>query len=419
MPSFTALTRIFFVSAACCALFACGKANDQAPALSSVNKHPDTWLTGHRAAYRQNSDQCRGCHGNELLGGVTKIGCSANSCHSGNHPPRDVIHPVPFKGTGSLNKAHGGMAKKDLTICQDCHGTPGGAGSNPRFNLVFGTLLVGCESSGCHNAKMAHPKQWQTHSSSGNQSNACALCHGANFEGSTANGAPSCKSCHAGLTAGLVPVSGQCVSCHGNPPNSLATPNRAGSHAVHLALGGMSGKCSVCHTNGGSGTGSHGSLLPDIAAATVAFASNFNVSLGAASYAAATGCINVTCHGGQQTPAWYGGTIDVSASCAGCHNSGTTSGYLSYNSGKHAYHLLTIQTKLSCNDCHDMSAGANHFKDVTTTDSIETPASSTLRKYLNYNPVSQSCTVQNPPPAGVSFTACHSGLGQEQKWLNN
>ena len=391
MPSMTALTRIFFVSVACSALFACGDANTQAPNLNSINRHPDTWLTGHRVAYRQKPDSCRGCHGTDLLGGITKIGCSTNSCHSGNHPPRDIIHPVPFKGTTDLNKAHGAMAKKDLIICQDCHGEAGGAGTDPRFTVVYGSLPAGCETSGCHNTNMAHPKPWQTHASSGNQSNTCVLCHGANFGGSASINAPACSSCHAGLAAGLVPVAGQCVSCHGNPPNGTVSPNKAGSHAAHLALPGMSGKCSACHVGGGSGAASHSKTLTLAFAATLGSAASFN----------GTTCSNISCHGGQTTPAWSG-NLDVIANCASCHQAAAT--YPGYHSGQHAYHL---GKGLLCTNCHDMTNQPAHFGNVMTP-VFETQPYTTLRSYLNYNQTAQSCMVSNPPPSGV-FTGCHSG----------
>ncbi|HIJ89161.1 MAG TPA: CxxxxCH/CxxCH domain-containing protein [Desulfuromonadales bacterium] len=398
MPSISALTRIFFVSAACCVLFACGKANDQAPALNSVNKHPDTWLTGHRIAYRLDQNQCRGCHGTELKGGITKIDCfnqaGVAQCHANGHGPRAIVHPVPFKGTADLNKAHGALAKKDLTICQDCHGQAGGAGSNPRFNLVYGSLPAGCESSGCHNPKMAHPKPWQAHSSSGNQSNACALCHGANFEGSAANGAPSCKSCHTGLTAGVVPMAGQCASCHGNPPNGTATPNRAGSHAAHLALPVMSGNCAACHTGGGSGTTNHSTTLTMAFAATFGATASFNGNDNT--------CSNITCHGGLTSPVW-GTSLDVIANCTKCHQPAVA--YPGYHTGQHTKHL---EKGILCTDCHDMTDQSAHFANVTTP-VFETPPYSMLLKYLNYNQTAQSCSVSNPPPPGVQFTGCHSG----------
>ncbi|MDD2735488.1 MAG: CxxxxCH/CxxCH domain-containing protein [Desulfuromonadaceae bacterium] len=396
MPSITALTRMFFVSAVCCALFACGNTNNQAPALSSVNKHPDTWLTAHRAAYQQNRDQCRECHGSELRGGITKVDCfnqaGLGQCHADGHGPRAVIHPVPFKGTTNLNTAHGAMAKKDLTICQDCHGETGGAGSNPRFNFVYSSLPAGCESSGCHAVKMAHPKPWKAHSSSGNQSNACALCHGAGFEGSAGNNSPSCKSCHAGLVAGVAPIAGQCASCHGNPPNGTLTPNRAGSHAAHLALTAISGNCATCHTGGGSGSTNHATTL------TIAFAADFGST---ASFNGTT-CSNISCHGGLVSPVW-GTSLDVIANCTGCHQSAAA--YPGYHTGQHSLHLAK---GVFCTDCHDMTIQSAHFGNVTT-NIFETQPNTTLRSYLNYNTTAQSCMVSNPPPQGVQFTGCHSG----------
>ena len=395
MSSITALTRIFFVSAACCALFACGKANDQAPALSSVNKHPDTWLTEHRVAYRQKPDSCRECHGPDLLGGVTKIGCSTNSCHSGNHPPRDIIHPIPFKGTTDLNKAHGAMAKKDLTICQACHGKAGGAGSNPRFNLVFGSLSAGCESSGCHNLNMAHPKPWQTHASSGNQPNSCALCHGANFEGSAASGAPSCKSCHSLLTGIQLPVVKACDSCHGNSTISNI-PSFNGSHAKHLALPELKNNCAACHSGGGSDSNVHLTYNSNRTVVVGILAAFTAKNGGAPSINASTKmCSNVICHGGQTTPAWGG----VVAGCLSCHSSNVGQ-YNSFLSGKHLYHVNTQQ--LACTDCHDMTklAAPTHFSNLSSS-TMNQSSASTLRSYVNYT--KPSCS----PAVGNQVGVCH------------
>jgi len=384
-------------------LAACGKQNSSGPQMAAVNKHPADWVTSHRIAYRQTPDLCRGCHGIDLKGGVTKIGCSTDSCHLGNHPPRNVIHPVPFKGTAELNKAHGALAKIDLIICQDCHGELGatggsGAGSNPRFTKSIGSLATGCEASGCHLANMAHPKPWKGHRDSDNIVNACALCHGATFAGGSG---PACSTCHKQLTAGAVPAAGQCTSCHSNPPNGAAAPNRSGSHAVHLALGGMSGNCAACHTGGGSGATNHGTA----ASAIVGFATNFNAISGPAAYIAATGCANVTCHGGKQSPVW-GGALDIPTGCTACHQFDTLE-YTSYKSGKHAKHMTIngVGGAISCTDCHDMTSDPKHFKDVTTK-VFETLPSSTVRSF--YNATLQSCTVTLPLPSGIQFTGCHS-----------
>ena len=394
MPSTVSWTKIFCMVAACCALFGCGKANDQAPALSSSSKHPAGWLTGHRSAYRQNPDMCRECHGLELKGGVTKVDCfnQANSarCHFNGHGPRAIIHAVPFTDPA----LHGALAKKDLTVCQDCHGTAGSAGSNPRFNLNIGSLPAGCESSGCHNPNMAHPKPWKSHGAAGNQANACALCHGTNFEGSPIIGAPACSSCHSRLVGVQLPTPGTCVSCHGNPPDGAATPNRAGSHAAHLALPELQNNCNACHNGGGSGSATHqvfGNL-------TVAFLPVYNAESGVASInKAAITCANVKCHGGQTTPVW-GGHI---AGCQSCHASGTAQ-YNSFNSGKHDKH---ISEGLACTDCHDtVKLAVGHFSNLSSS-VINQTAGNTLRNYLNY---SQPTCSPISVPSGNQVGVCHS-----------
>jgi predicted CxxxxCH...CXXCH cytochrome family protein len=400
MSSITSLLKILCVSAACCALFGCGKHNDQAPVLESIGKHPDTWLTGHRASYRRNPEQCRECHGIDLKGGITKVDCfnqaGLGQCHAGGHGPRSINHPLPFTDPA----LHGPVARVDLIFCQDCHGTAGGTGSNPRFDLVIGSLKTGCEATGCHDPKMAHPKPWATHGSSGNQANACALCHGANFGGGSG---PACSSCHKQLAAGTIPVLGQCISCHGNPPNGSTTPNRNGSHAVHIALPKMSGNCAACHTNGGSGTDKHGSTL------TLAFASDLNANSGLPAFNGTT-CANISCHGGLTTPAW-GRSLDILTSCSSCHQPGTSE-YIGYFSGQHTFHL---GIGIICTDCHLMSNDSAHFGDVTTK-VFETLPSATLRSFINYNVnavlngvPNPSCSVSSPPPPGVQFTACHAG----------
>jgi len=371
----------------------CGKANSQSPELNAIAKHPADWLTAHRSAYRANPNDCRGCHGSGLDGGVTKIDCfnqaGLGQCHSSGHGPRSIVHSVPFN-------LHGSSAKIDLIICQDCHGTPGGAGSNSRFNRGIGSLATGCESSGCHISNMAHPKPWSGHVNSGNQANACALCHGASFEGGTG---PKCSSCHTRLFAGLIPASGTCVSCHGNPPSGTSAPNRPGSHVIHMSIPEVKGKCEVCHTGGGSGTANHGTSL------TVAFTSAYNASSGAASYdSTAKTCANIKCHGGQATPVWGN-----KADCTWCHTSGIAP-YNMSNTGKHNVH---IANGLACTDCHNMSnsVAPSHFSNLSSA-AFNQPASDTLRKekpdWLNYNKAAQTCFISGTVPADVQLGgSCH------------
>lgn len=396
MPSKPLWTRMLCVTAVCCALFGCSTANDQAPALDSSGKHPDSWLAGHRSAYQKNGDQCRECHGLDLNGGITKVDCfnqgGVGQCHAGGHGPRAIVHAIPFADP----VLHGAMARTDLTICRDCHGTAGGAGSNPRFNNTYRTLPAGCESSGCHIPKTAHPKPWNTHGSAGNQPNACALCHGANYEGGSG---PSCRNCHTRLTGVQLPTAGACVSCHGNPPDGSTVHNRAGSHGVHLALPELSNNCNVCHTGGGSGSAIHSVFKNRTAVVTLLTA--FSAKSGTAAFSSSEQfCSNIICHGGQTTPSWGG---HATAGCLSCHSSGTGQ-YNSFNSGEHIRHI--VDEHLACTDCHDTAQLApGHFSNFSSP-AMNQPGANTLRSYLNYT--QQTCSPA-VVPAGNQVGVCHGG----------
>ncbi len=393
MPSQSSWFKIFFATAACCALFGCGKANDQAPALGSSNKHPDSWLTGHLSAYQQNRDQCRECHGVDLKGGITKVDCfnqaGLGQCHAGGHGPRNVPHQLPFEA-GSV---HGPAAKSDLVYCQSCHGTAGGPGGNPRFNVPLGLLNNGCED--CHKLNTAHPplpgstSGWNGHSTAGNLGNSCTLCNGEDLTGSAG---PGCNTCHTGLTPATIPTPGACVSCHAKPPAS-------GNHGIHNALAGVTDVCGTCHNGAGSGTAKHGNGTTD-----VAFATSYNAKSGAATGNSDGSCSNVSCHGGGKTPVW-GGALSIG--CLSCHTAGTLQ-YNSFNSGQHTLHVNTVG--LQCTDCHDMNktnAGASHYSGLGTT-AFELPASATIR-VPGYTSAAPSCSPGTFPAAGTySVGVCHN-----------
>lgn len=373
----------------------CSSSNSQAPTLDAINKHPADWLTKHRVAYRENPGQCEECHGKNLKGGITRVDCfnqgALTQCHSNGHGPRSVIHAVPF--TDPL--LHGPLAKADLLICQDCHGTPGGPGSTPRFTSTIGTLETGCEKTpGCHNAYMAHPTPWSSHGSAGNLANACALCHGASFEGGSG---PACSTCHTSLTAGSIPVAGGCISCHGKPP---ATNN----HIKHIGITGVTGTCGVCHNGAGSGTTLHNNGTTN-----VAFFAAYNAKTGTALIEADKTCSNISCHGGVTTPVW-GGNISVAAQCESCHLAGTSPQspqFNSYYSGQHTRHLNLVGLK--CVDCHDMtvvSAGMSHFSNLDTP-SFELSPARTI-KVPGYATTPGSCNPGRTPQANAySVGVCH------------
>ncbi len=321
----------------------------------------------HTTTNPNNASVCATCHTNGANSTVQPSpydplaapGCFNNTlCHANVGAP----HAVPFTDPA----LHGPPAKADLTYCQACHANPsnGGAGSNPRFNVTIGSLTNGCED--CHDAYTAHPVpswKWENatftgHQKAGNMANACALCHGVNLVGG--NG-PSCSACH---TAGSPLTQANCTSCHGKPPTGTAFPNIAGKHGKHNALANVTGVCNICHNGAGTNTVNHdyGSGVVNIAF----LGTTYNAKTGSAGYNADFTCSNISCHGGQTTPSWLTGTINVNTQCKSCHASGTTQ-YNGYNSGQHSDH-----SSYDCFECHDTTKlVAVHFNDLNTSSMSE------------------------------------------------
>jgi predicted CxxxxCH...CXXCH cytochrome family protein len=244
---------------------------------------------------------------------LTLAGCFNNTlCH---------FHQIPYAPSASIPASlHGNEAKKDLTVCQACHGATG----TPLFDglaLANGTRTIACSS--CHTFAKAHPTDWQgngtySHRTSGNRANACSLCHDVTqgrttpltaapscFSVSFTNGLGLARTCHAAgpgvaphgvpynnhnatarsnftyclgchqisadvatatgkviprcLTCHLLdPVANQnnCISCHVKPPGGAVYPDIAGSHASHATLN-SADICAECHSGLGLGTVDH------------------------------------------------------------------------------------------------------------------------------------------------------------------
>jgi predicted CxxxxCH...CXXCH cytochrome family protein len=176
----------------------------------------------------------------------------------------------------------------------------------------------------------------------------------------------------------------QCGSCHGLPPSNTA-------HAVHQALPGVGSNCAVCHTGASAATHNDGWV-------DLAIAATYNAKTGAAAENpnGTPSCVTVSCHGGQTTPDWGTGSINVDTQCTSCHARGTTQ-YNSYNSGEHG---RSDHTRLACTACHNTtSLAVNHFSRLDTP-TMEGPASATVgggtTRVNSYNASTQTCT-----------TSCH------------
>jgi len=273
----------------------------------------------HTTTDTNNAATCAICHtggANSSLKPPTpatgNAGCFNNTlCH---------FHQLPYAPPVVAATVHGGEAKKDLRICQSCHGTPG----TPSFD--GGTASRAC--SGCHTFAKAHPTDWQgsstfSHRTAGNLNTACTLCHDVSlgrtpplpssascFSTTFTNGLGQTRTCHAsgpGKAAHIVPYNNHnataranstyclgchqlaqntpvpagdppgcmnchltnpqtnpnnCISCHQKPPGGTVYPNNAVSHAAHNSLNvpqnsTQTAQCDQCHQGLGLGTIDH------------------------------------------------------------------------------------------------------------------------------------------------------------------
>jgi predicted CxxxxCH...CXXCH cytochrome family protein len=152
-------------------------------------------------------------------------------------------------------------------------------------------------------------------------------CSGVTCHGSATNATPS-------WTAKNV----TCTDCHGTPPNNTSSPNTANAHPKH------SYSCSVCHNGAGSGTIKHINGVADVLFDTTqaGASASFNTS--------AKTCSNITCHGGNTTPAW--GAVGSSSNCSICHGGPPTGPDGSTFPNAKKAHPNHMKYGFSCSVCH-------------------------------------------------------------------
>lgn len=338
--------------------------------------HPAGWSDPgqHGVTAEQNFSVCKTCHGPTYNGGSATTTCYL--CHNG--PGLD--HPAP----GWVILDHKTAALADNVVCKKCHGA----------DYLGGGSHTACKSCHMENETKVHQLNWYPDvqlnhrayaGTNGTTSCSNASCHGTNLTGVALSG-PSCSTCHSWPFS-----SASCGTCHDIPPAGTAFPNVAGRHSAHTALS-ANIVCATCHEGAGSGTALHSNNVADVIIGTA-----YNAKSGAASFnATADTCSNVSCHGGQTTPVWLTGAINVNTQCASCHASGTAQ-YNNYNSGEHSKHV----SRFACTVCHDTAKlAANHFTGLGTT-AMEGPASATIVNAVNYN--GASCN-----PSAGNLSGCHS-----------
>ena len=344
-----------------------------------------------------------------LFGALLAAGCSTSNTDSGaNLVDAQGNHPAGWIA------AHPAAALPDGSACVPCHGSVTSAAESGGISGVS-CFLASRNGQGCHangpsfTGVHAVPFLASAHFQADNTSFAagCSNCHAIALpDASPLPTAPLCTGCHGtGVSQPLLAQSPlsfpNCTSCHSRPPDGVTYPNVAGTHVLHNAFAGVTGICDTCHSGKGSGTPDHynranarpGRDALRVPPGDVTFMPNFNPPPGSGTATFidnALTCTNVSCHGGQTTPSWQGGVIDVNAQCGNCHKSSTVAPpqFNDYVSGRHVTHVQffvpanlpgVVPTCLACHDTAklaDPAVGA-HFDNLVTT-AIETRASVTI-----------------------------------------
>jgi len=184
-------SAILLMSAAGCGS---SKTNPESAFSADSQKHGATWLPAeHKAAARENIENCTECHGTDLSGGISGVSCS--KCHLGGS---NSVHPVLWSGLTATS--HGSYAKASgNTSCANaaCHGTDLG-----------GVAESGPSCSSCHlgGPTSVHPLDWAgsalvtahgAYVSAARSFASCAtaVCHGTRLEGVAGSG-HACSRCH-------------------------------------------------------------------------------------------------------------------------------------------------------------------------------------------------------------------------------
>lgn len=294
-------------------------------------------------------------------------GTPCSSCHvvANWSEIEGIEHNVATNGAGSCATCHNSPRQEVIdTIalgatpihCLDCHSdkdlTP--HGSVDHVALAYVTLgTTSCAN--CHD-----PGGAANSTVSIIHKNNCSHCHTTvpALQPGIPAGGGDCYTCHGSDVQTVHP---SCTTCHAEPPNGTTSPNTEGAHTDHAALGfgSASTSCVACHDGATHLNGT----------ADVSILANFNAQSGAASSNGST-CSNTRCHGGQTSPAWSTGSINVDTDCTSCHdqrNGGSIPNqYNDYLSGKHDKHVRG--EGFACTECHNPSRLATgHFSNLETT----------------------------------------------------
>jgi len=434
--------------------FITGCSDSRDTIFSLVSGHAAGWVVdGHSAAAEDDAASCRECHGGDLGGGISNIGCedchlggpaaiqpqgwgtnvsgshggyaasrgtdacSNTFCHGsnldgvgGSGPSCSKCHPWPYAGGGHgegwLPSGHAEQARQSTDPCKVCHGDD------------FSGGIAGVACSDCHlgGPTSPHPADWGTNilfvhggfaATSGTDACANQYCHGVALDGVGGAG-PSCSLCHSWPYEGGHPE-GWVPGGHAGPAEADITACQI-CHGQDL-LGGSTGvACADCHLGSGP------SIHPDDWAGD-AFTHH-------RAYVMQNGtdrCSNMYCHGTD-----LGGVVGSGPSCSTCHTwpfaGAHPSDWVPSGHGPQAQANIN-----GCKVCHgdDFSGGIAgvactdcHLGSETSFHPVAWGANALTehRQYALDNGTG-GCATQychgvdldgRPPAAGPSCSSCHS-----------
>ncbi len=224
----TSILRAVILMAALAALVACSNSNSNAPQLDSTGKHPANWVALHGEAAAVSTSSCTQCHGTDLAGGITRVGCfstpqtslygfvchavspAANpGCGSCHNTPPDSLQPACAIAPNRHFAHDTHLALADVT-CDYCHfdagfGTANHAKAGASGGIAGATVSFLNVSS--LSAKTTRPGSPGYDAAGGVCSN--VICHGGkptpSFRTGSINVDTDCLTCHEQGTAPQTP----------------------------------------------------------------------------------------------------------------------------------------------------------------------------------------------------------------------
>lgn len=189
--------------------------------------HPAGWIDAqspefHGSTVAGNSAAaCRACHGEDLRGGWSEVGCSG-ACHAGPGG-----HPAGWR-TEDDAAFHGSfVAANGFERCGLCHGT----------DFAGGWSAVSC--SQCHDGPSGHPAAWMDDAAPGFHGEAVAT-----------NSFDRCKVCHGADVRGGWSGIGCYGACHNGPgghPVGWIDEDSPNFHWDYIRQVGSNNECRRCH----------------------------------------------------------------------------------------------------------------------------------------------------------------------------